>query len=227
MASLAAAAMGVCILSTVAPAQAAPATDAATDPQVTVGSAVGLYITPRLNTPTTGQLYAGDQARAYCTIANDGIDWVKIQLNAETRFIQRSGVASGAENLPTTCPNEVETVERPAFAMTFGAPAWGVPLGGFTCPTSYPFLDERVKGNWTLYFDNPFSVDLFAGLKFERPIGIGVDLGAPLWVTAADGESYLSGYAGGTVSNHYGWNESLLITATCTSNLAHAKKSSS
>jgi hypothetical protein len=216
-------AVGLGVLGATAPAQAATITQTAS--QVTMGTTVGLHTTPRLNTPTTGQLYAGDQATAYCAFENGGTGWVKIQLNDETRFVQRSGVASGADTLPSTCPNEVETVERVAFTMKFGSPAWGVPLEGFTCPAAYPYLDARVKVDWHPYFDSVWGIDQFWGLTVKRPVGIGIDLGIPLKATAPDGATYLSGYTGGTASNHYAWDESVTITASCTNNLAYAKKS--
>jgi hypothetical protein len=228
-ASLAGAAViGACALGTAAPAHATtePATSST---QVTIGSTVGLFTTPRLNTPTRGQLYAGDQVRAYCAFVNDGTAWVKIHLDEETRFVQRSGVAQGAESLPSICPNEVETVERVALTMKFGSPAWGVPIEAFTCPASYPYLDARIEPiEWKAYLpyhDSPTNDDeRYWGLRLERSVGIGVALGGPVSTTGPDGTKYLSGFMAGNVSNHFAWDSSITMTASCTNNLAYAKK---
>ncbi|WP_308796817.1 hypothetical protein [Agromyces silvae] len=215
--------LGACALGSAAPAQAAETTPPAPPRVATVNAAGPAYSSPRLNTAVAAQLQAGELVSVFCGFTNAGLEWVKIFAHDSFGFVQSSRVAGGASGLPGECPNEIESIDLPAPGMSFGSPAWGVPLEGFTCPSSYPFLDNRPHTP-PEFLDGVLTTFL-RGVQIERTTGVAVDLGrvVPVNDPLGTGE-YVGGYTGGSITNYVAWVASAKITATCTKNVIHAQR---
>lgn len=216
-----AAALSACLLATAAPVQA-DSFETTADKIVTITKDVSAHSTPRVNTAVVMKLRAGDLAQALCGFTNDGSEWVKLQANGLFGFVQSTGVAGGITGLPRECPSEIESITLPAPGMSFNSPAWGVPLKGFTCPATFPFLDQRATFQWDFLVDNIGNRSI-PGVQAQRPSLLGIDLGYRVTVEDPQGTgSYIGGYTGGTMSNHALWPQSATLTATCTKNAAFA-----
>jgi hypothetical protein len=219
---LCAVALSTFALGAAAPAHASEPTPPAPPRVASVTSSGPAYTSPRPNTAVATQLQAGELVSVFCGFTNAGLEWVKVLAHDVFGFVQSARVAGGASGLPAECPNEIESIPLPAPGMSFGSPAWGVPLDGFTCPASYPFLDRRTKTE-TEFLDGPLTKAL-RGVQIERTPGVTVDLGRVVPVNDPRGTGeYVGGYIGSSVSNLVAWSARVKITATCTNNAAYAQ----
>ncbi|WP_308796815.1 hypothetical protein [Agromyces silvae] len=223
LSGLCAVALSAAALGAATPALASETMPATPQADILIVEDAVAYSSPRLDTAVAAELQAGDVAPAYCVFTNAGLEWVKIFADDVFGYVQSTSVEDGVGFfLPRQCASEIETFTLPAPGMTFATPAWGVPLEGFTCPPSFPFLDGRVRFRWTPFVDfiNNWNIP---GVQAQRPDSIGIDLGTPVAVDDPHGSgSYIGGYTGGSMTNSVLWSASAKLTATCTNNATFA-----
>jgi len=177
---------------------------------------VDLAPSPRRGVPPITQIPVKSPVEAFCAFANDGQEWVKVQYTGQFGFVPNTSVSGGSSGLPRECPSEIETIDILVFNHDF---TWGeheVPLKGYTCPTSQPFLLNHK------YHLNPFMLVPKGVRVTNEDKLIHANAGFPT-STTVDGVKYTNGFEGGTVSH---WGTMLLqngqVWVTCTNNIAKA-----